>query len=127
MKSFIQEFKTFIMKGNVLELAIAVIMASAFKPIIDVMVSGILMPLIGTIFGERSFEHLILEVGDAQIMYGALITQIINFLLVALVVFLILKAYNKLQKKKEEAPAAPPAPTNEENLLTEIRDLLKNK
>ena len=126
MKNLVEEFKAFIMRGNVLDLAVAVIIAAAFKPIIDAVVSGVLMPIIGRMFGEPSFEHLTIDIGDgAHIMYGVLITNIINFVLIGLALFAIIKAYNASKKKKEEAPAAPPAPSKEETLLTEIRDLLK--
>lgn len=129
MKKLLEEFKAFVFKGNVIELAVAVVLGAAFKPVIDAVVSGFLMPIIGAIFGEPSFEHMTLKIGDdgAAIMYGLILTTAINFLLTGLALFAIIKAYRATQKKKEEAPAAPPAPSKEEVLLTEIRDALRNK
>ncbi len=127
MKKLLEEFKAFVLKGNVIELAVAVVLGAAFKPVIDSVVSGFLMPIIGAIFGEPSFEHMALEIGDdgAAIMYGLILTTIINFLLTGLALFAVIKLYRSTQKKEEEAPAAPPAPTKEEVLLTEIRDALR--
>jgi large conductance mechanosensitive channel len=127
MKNMITEFKAFIFKGSVLELAIAFILATTFKPIVDMVVKGIVMPIIARIIGEPSFDALVIDLGKgAFITYGALITLIVNFILIGLVLFFIMKAYEKSKKKEEEAPATPAGPTKEE-LLTEIRDLLKNK
>lgn len=141
--SIVKEFKEFIMRGNVLDMAIGVIIATAFGAITNSLISNIIMPLIGLLFGgidlakwDITLRAAVMDgdtvVKEAVVLgIGTFITTIINFILIALVVFAIVKAMNKVKdmKKKEEeaAPAEPPAPSNEEVLLTEIRDLLKNK
>ena len=147
MKKMLNEFKTFIMRGNVLDMAVGVIVAGAFGKITTSLVNDIFMPFISFIFGSRDMTALNLvvrpeivneagEVTQAAITigFGTFVATIIDFLLIALVVFMVVKALNaakaKFEKKEEEAPAeepAPPAPSAEEVLLTEIRDLLKNK
>jgi large conductance mechanosensitive channel len=144
MKLF-KEFKAFIMKGNVLDLAVAVIIATAFKAIVTSFVKDVLMPPIGMLLGGVDFADLkvILKEGSEAVMsgdqvvtpavsevaisYGLWINTIIDFIIIAFAIFIIIKAYNNTQKKEEEAPAPPPAPSTEEVLLTEIRDLLKEK
>lgn len=121
----IKEFREFIMKGNVLDLAVAVIIGAAFTAIVNSLVNDIIMPIIGVILGGVDFTTLAITVGDATITYGNFIQAIINFLLVALVLFLIIRSINRMSRKKPEAPAAPPEPTTEEKLLTDIRDLLR--
>ncbi len=123
----IKEFKDFIMRGNVMDLAVAVIIGAAFTAIVNSLVNDIIMPIIGAILGGVDFTSLAIAVGDATITYGNFIQAIINFLLIALVLFLIIRAINRMSRKKEEAPAAPPEPTTEERLLTEIRDLLRER
>ena len=120
----IKEFREFIMRGNVIDLAVAVIIGGAFTAIINSLVNDIIMPVIGVILGGVDFTSLAMTVGDAVITYGNFIQAIINFLLIALVLFLIIRAMNRMNRKKVEAPV-PPAPTVEEKLLTEIRDLLR--
>ena len=120
----LQEFKKFIMRGNVVDLAVAVIIAGAFGGIVTSLTNDILMPIIGTFIGE-TFSSLSFEVNGVDVMYGRFIQAIINFVIIGFVVFMIVKGMNAVQKKKEEAPAAPPAPTKDQELLTEIRDLLK--
>ena len=127
MKKFLEEFKTFALKGNVMDLAVGVIIGTAFGAITTSLINDILMPLIGVIIGGIDFSSLAVTVGGASITYGSFITAVINFILIAFVVFWLVKAMNKLTAKKEEAPAAPPEPSNEEKLLTEIRDLLKER
>ena len=140
MKKMLKEFKDFIMRGNVLDMAVGVIVAGAFGKITTSLVNDVFMPFISWIFGARDMTALNIlvrpEVLDAEgnvvqaaitIGFGALIATIIDFILVALVVFAVVKAMNTMKRKKEEAPAAPPAPSKEEELLTEIRDLLKDK
>ena len=148
MKKILKEFKDFIARGNVLDMAIGVIIAGAFGKITTSLVNDILMPFISWIFGTRDMTALNVVVREAimdgetvvqeaiTIGFGTLIGTIIDFLLVAMVVFAIVKTMNKAKekaeakKKAEEAaapPPAPPAPSKEEVLLTEIRDLLKNK
>ena len=146
MKNLIKEFKDFIMRGNVLDMAVGVIIATAFGKITTSLVNDLFMPLISWIFGARDMSALNVIVRPAEVDaagevvkeaitlgFGTFLATIIDFVLVALVVFMIVKSFNKAhelaEKKKEEeaAPAAPPEPSAEEKLLTEIRDLLKNK
>ena len=127
MRAFISEFKTFIARGNVLDMAVGVIIGGAFKAIADSLTNDILMPLLGILVGRVSFADLTLTLGEAQIAYGNFIEAVLNFLIMAFAVFCIIKAVNRFYRKKAEAPKAPPAPSNEEKLLMEIRDLLKEK
>ncbi len=121
----IQEFKAFIAKGNVLDLAVAVIIGAAFGAIVASLVDDIIMPIIGVILGGVDFTSLAIQVGEASINYGNFIQAIINFLIIAFVIFMIVRTAESM-KRKEEAPAAPTGPTTEE-LLIEIRDLLRAK
>jgi large conductance mechanosensitive channel len=138
----VKEFKEFAMKGNVIDLAVGVIIGGAFGKIIDSIVNDLVMPLVSAIIGKPDFSSLyvvlkgtipdgtpLLEarkvVGSSIFAYGNFITILINFLLLALVIFLLIKGVNKLKRAEEAAPAAPPAPTADQTLLTEIRDLLK--
>lgn len=123
----IKEFKEFIMRGNVVDLAVAVIIGAAFTAIVDSLVNDIIMPIIGVILGGVDFSSLAITVGEATITYGNFIQAIINFLLIALVLFLLIRAINRVSRKRAEAPAPPPAPTAQEKLLTEIRDLLRER
>ena len=120
----IQEFKAFIAKGNVLDLAVAVIIGGAFGAIVTSLVNDIIMPLIGVILGGTDFTTLAISVGDASITYGNFIQAIINFLIIAFVIFMIVRTANNMKKQEEAAPAPPPGPSAED-LLAEIRDLLK--
>ncbi|MBM6896930.1 large-conductance mechanosensitive channel protein MscL [Pseudoflavonifractor capillosus] len=124
MKGFIREFKTFLNRGNVLDLAVGVIIGGAFKSITDSLTNDILMPLLGLLVDRVSFSDLTLTIGSATIAYGSFVEAVLNFIIMAFAVFCIVKAFNRLHRKKEEA-APPPKPSNEELLLTEIRDLLK--
>ncbi len=124
---FIAEFKQFIARGNVMDMAVGVIVGGAFKAIADSLTADIIMPVIGIFVKENSFANLSVTVGAAVITYGNFINAVLNFLIMALVVFCLIKGINRFHRKKEEAPAAPPAPSKEEVLLTEIRDLLKEK
>ncbi|MBO4678493.1 MAG: large-conductance mechanosensitive channel protein MscL [Lachnospiraceae bacterium] len=130
MKAF-KEFKEFISKGNVMDMAVGVIIGGAFGKIVTSLVNDILMPLIGIITGGIDFTALSVKVGDAELTYGNFIQSVIDFLIVALCIFFITKAIakagEKLRKKQEEEAAAAPAGPTSEELLTEIRDLLKNK
>ncbi len=123
---FIKEFKEFAMKGNVMDMAVGVIIGGAFGKIVSSLVDDILMPLIGVVTGGVDFTGLIAKVGDAEVKYGVFIQNIIDFLIIAFCIFLMIKAMNKMKKEEPEAPAAPAGPTQEE-LLAEIRDLLKAK
>ncbi|OUN20704.1 large-conductance mechanosensitive channel protein MscL [Pseudoflavonifractor sp. An85] len=124
MKAFIREFKTFLNRGNVLDLAVGVIIGGAFKSITDSLTNDILMPLLGLLVNRVSFSDLTLTLGSATIAYGSFIEAVLNFIIMAFAVFCIVKAFNRLHRKKEEAAPAP-KPSKEELLLTEIRDLLK--
>ncbi len=135
----IKEFKEFISKGNVLEMAVGLIMATYFGAIVKSMVNDIIMPPIGLAMGGVDFSKLkiVLQDGIAEadgvpavaevaINYGVFINTIITFIIVAFCIFLVIKAYNQMKRKEEAAPPpAPPAPSKEEVLLEEIRDLLK--
>lgn len=133
-----KEFQKFISKGNVIEIAVGLIMATYFGAIAKSLVNDVIMPPIGLLLGGVDFSSMkvVLKeasadgaVAEVAINYGMFINTVITFLIVAFAVFMIVKAYNKMkerwEKKEEEAPAAPPAPSKEEILLTEIRDLLK--
>ena len=123
---FFSEFKEFIARGNVMDLAVGVIIGGAFSAITTSLINDIIMPLLGILTGSVSFADMAVEIGPAVVTYGNFIQAILNFLVMALVVFCLVKAMNSFHKKKEEeVPAAPPEPSNEEKLLAEIRDLLK--
>ena len=128
-KGFIGEFKEFISRGNVMDLAVGVIIGGAFGKIVTSLVDNILMPLIGMIIGGHDFSSLSATVGTATIQYGLFIQNIIDFLIVAFSIFLIVKGINKLSnlKKKEEVAAEAPVKKEEVVLLEEIRDLLKKQ
>ena len=124
----LKEFGDFIKRGNVLDLAVAVIIAGAFGKIVSSFVADILMPPIGLLIGGVNFTALTLRIGGTPetpvtINYGTFLQAIFDFLIVALSIFIVIKAINSMKKKEAEAP--PPAPSNEEVLLTEIRDILK--
>jgi large conductance mechanosensitive channel len=121
----LKEFRDFINRGNVIDLAVAVILGAAFTAIINSLVNDIIMPLIGVLLGGVDFTSLSVTIGSAVIAYGMFIQAIVNFLIIAWVVFLIVRALNKMQKPKPAAPAEPALPSEEIKLLTEIRDLLK--
>ncbi|KQC01165.1 large-conductance mechanosensitive channel protein MscL [Pedobacter sp. Hv1] len=123
---FVKEFKEFAVKGNVMDLAIGVIIGGAFGKIVSSAVDDLIMPVIGTIVGN-DFEKLTTTINGATVKYGLFIQNVVNFTIIALVIFMMIKAMNNMKKKEAAAPAAAPAPAKEEVLLTEIRDLLKNK
>ena len=137
----IKEFKEFAMKGNVMDMAVGVIIGGAFGKIVSSLVEDIIMPLVGKLTGGVDFTNLYVALSDkitdgmsleqakevgAVFAYGQFIQNVIDFLIIAFCIFLMIKGINKLKTKKEEEPAAPAGPTQEE-LLTEIRDLLKKK
>ena len=131
MKKLLEEFKAFVMRGNVVDMAVGVIIGGAFGKIVTSLVNDIFMPIIGLILGNVNFSSLEIKLGEpvegveqAAIKYGMFIQEIVNFLIIALCIFMFIKLISKLQKKKEEAPAPAPEPTKEEVLLTEIRDAL---
>lgn len=135
----LQEFKEFAMKGNVVDMAVGVIIGSAFGKIVTSVVADVIMPPIGVLLGGVNFSDLAVTIKEAgkaadgtaiaavAINYGKFVQTVIDFTIVAGAVFLMIKILGSFKKKVEEAPAAPPAPTNEEVLLAEIRDLLKQK
>jgi large conductance mechanosensitive channel len=143
--SIVKEFKSFAMRGNVLDLAVAVIIGGAFGKIITSFVNDVLMPPIGLLLGNTDFSNLrvILKHGTEVVMngdavvtpaieevslrYGAFANTVLDFLIVAFSIFMVIQAFNKMKRKEVAAPAPPPAPTKEELLLTEIRDILKEK
>ncbi len=118
----LKEFKEFISKGNAIDLAVGVIIGGAFGLIISSIVADFLMPFIGIIIGGIDFTGLSIKIGGAELAYGKLIQAIINFTIIAIVLFILVKSINRFKSKKEDVP---PPPTKEEELLTEIRDLLK--
>ncbi|WP_102273023.1 large conductance mechanosensitive channel protein MscL [Cytobacillus massiliigabonensis] len=120
------EFKKFALKGNVLDLAVGVIIGAAFGKIVSSLVDDIIMPLVGLFVGGVDFSKLAITVGDAKIKYGSFIQTVVDFLIIAFSIFIFIKIINKRFKKKEEAQTAPKVDKKEE-LLTEIRDLLKEQ
>jgi len=137
MKKFLKEFKEFAMRGNVIDMAIGVVIGGAFGKITTSLVNDIIMPFISLLIGGVDFTQwkwvlkaAVGESAEIAVNFGSLIAVILDFLIIALVLFSVIKAMNRLKKKEEAAPAEPPAPPEpsaEEKLLTEIRDLLKNK
>jgi len=134
MKKMMKEFKDFIARGNVLDLAVGVIIGGAFGSITSTLVESVIMPIIGIFIGGLDLSGWVINVpnfiygGDPiAIGIGTFLNAVINFLIISFVLFSIIKAFNAFKKKEEEAPAAPPAPSKEEVLLTEIRDLLAKK
>ena len=130
MKKFMSEFKQFIAKGDVMSMAVGIIIGGAFTAIVSSLVNDVITPLLGIIIGGINFTGIVITVGDAQLMVGNFIQAVITFLLTALVLFSIIKTFNAFKKKEEEpapAPEEPPAPPVDVQLLTEIRDLLKEQ
>jgi len=134
--SMLKEFKTFAMRGNVMDMAIGIIIGGAFGKIISSFVSDVLMPPIGMLLGGVDFADLKITLKEAVVQgeevveavtvnYGAFVNTVVDFLIIAFAIFMVIKGLNRMKKKEEEAPAAPPAPSSEEKLLAEIRDLLK--
>lgn len=126
MKKFIAEFKEFALKGNMVDLAIGMIIATSFNAVVKSIVDDVMMPLFGILLGGKDFSGLAIKVGEAQIKYGMLIQNLINFVIIAFCLFLMVKVMNKLKNPKpvEEAPAAPAPKPDDIVLLEEIRDLL---
>lgn len=132
--SIIQEFKEFAVKGNVVDMAVGIIIGAAFGKIVTALVSGVLMPPLGVLLGGVDFSDLAVVLKEATpeaeavvISYGAFIQTVVDFTIIAFAIFVMVKAINRLKKKEEAAPQPEPAPTAEQVLLTEIRDLLKQK
>ncbi|MCA9354573.1 MAG: large-conductance mechanosensitive channel protein MscL [Candidatus Kaiserbacteria bacterium] len=129
MKGFINEFKAFAMKGNVVDLAVAVVIGAAFGKIVSALVDSIIMPLVGVLLGGKDFSGMSVMVGDATVAYGAFIQSVVDFIIIALAIFVVVKAINKAQGAMEEEkapePEKPAEPSEEVKLLREIRDSLK--
>jgi len=130
----LKEFRAFAMRGNVIDLAVGVIIGAAFGKIVSSLVADIIMPPLGLLIGGIDFKQFAITLREAQgdipavvMHYGVFIQNIFDFVIVAFAIFLAIKLINKLHRKKEEEPKAPPAPSKEEVLLTEIRDLLKEQ
>lgn len=123
-----EEFKKFALKGNILDLAVGVIIGGAFGKIVSSLVADIMMPIIGLISGGVNLSKLMYTYGDAHIKYGLFIQTVIDFLIISISIFFFIRLINRISfKKKEIEEAKPPAPTKEEELLIEIRDLLKEQ
>lgn len=129
-----QEFKTFAMRGNVVDMAVGIIIGGAFGKIVSSFVADVIMPPIGILIGGVDFSNLAVVIKEAvgdvaavTINYGAFIQTVIDFMIIAFAIFMAIKAMNSLKKEKEETPEEPPAPSKEETLLTEIRDILQQK
>ena len=139
MSGFFQEFKEFAMRGNVVDLAVGIIIGVAFGAIVTSLVNDVIMPPIGLAMGNVDFSDLFInlsgqeyaslaaarDAGAPVIAYGAFINAVINFIIVALVIFILVKGMNRLRRKQEQAPEETPVPPRQETLLEEIRDLLK--
>lgn len=130
--SMMSEFKDFAMRGNVIDMAVGIVIGGAFGKIVSSFVSDVLMPPIGMMMGGVSFGDLAVVLQEASgdvaavtLNYGSFIQTVVDFLIIAFAIFMVIKAMNNMKKKEEEAPAAPPKPSAEEVLLTEIRDALK--
>ncbi len=132
--SVLKELKSFMMRGNVVDMAVGVIVGGAFGKIVSSLVSDVIMPPIGYILGGVNFSSLKIVIKEAvgtapavTVNYGAFIQTVLDFIIISTVIFFAIKAMNSIHMKKEEAPAAPPSPRNEEVLLTEIRHLVKEQ
>ncbi len=126
-KGFLGEFKKFIARGNVIDLAVGVVIGGAFGNIVSSLVNDIIMPVIGVILGGVNFRSLTIRVKDATIYYGSFIQNIIDFLIIAFCIFLVVKFVNKFMTKKEEAKPEAPKKSDDIVLIEEIRDLLKDQ
>ncbi len=124
MKKFLGEFKDFAAKGNVVDMAVGVVIGGAFGKIVTSLVNDIIMPLVAIPTGKMNFAELKATIGETVITYGAFIQSVVDFLIIAFSIFMVIKLISKFEKKKEEAPAAPAEPSEEVKLLTEIRDAL---
>jgi len=123
--SMAKEFREFAVKGNVMDLAVGVIIGAAFGKIVASVVEDVVMPLIGVLLGGLNFSDLAVKVGSATLKYGKFLQTCLDFLIIAWAVFLLVKLINRLKRQEEAAPPPPPAPPRQEVLLEEIRDLLK--
>jgi large conductance mechanosensitive channel len=127
-QGIIKEFRDFILRGNVIELAVAVIIATAFTPVVTSLVEGIFTPFLAAIVGEPNFNSVGFDVGDSRVLIGLFLTAVVNFVLIAAAVFFfIVKPMNIIKERQKRGAEAPPEPSDEIKLLTEIRDLLRNQ
>ena len=124
--SWVTEFRDFSIKGNVVDLAVGVIIGAAFGKIVSSLVGDVIMPLVGTVLGGLDFSSLVWEIGDAKIAYGKFLQNVVDFFIIALVIFWMVRVINHLRRKQEDQPSAAPPP-RQEQLLEEIRDLLKRR
>lgn len=129
-----KEFKEFAMRGNVVDMAIGIVIGAAFGKIVSSFVADVVMPPIGLMLGGMDFSKMAIVLKEGSegvepvlLSYGVFFNTVLDFIVIAFVIFMVIKGMNKMKKKQEEAPAAPPEPPKEEVLLTEIRDLLKSK
>ncbi len=127
MKDFIEEFKAFAMKGNVIDLAVAVVIGAAFGKIVASLVENIIMPTIGILMGGVDFTNWSLKVGEANITYGVFIQSIFDFTIIAFVIFMVMRAISRFKKKEAVLPTVTPVVSDEVKLLIEIRDSLRNR
>ena len=132
--SIIKEFKAFAMRGNVVDLAVGIVIGVAFGNIVSSFVADVVMPPLGMLLGSVNFTNLAITLKEASgdvaavtLNYGQFIQTVVDFVIIAFAIFMVIKGMNSLKKKEETTPAAPPTPSKEETLLTEIRDLLKQK
>ncbi|MBX3412833.1 MAG: large-conductance mechanosensitive channel protein MscL [Pirellulales bacterium] len=132
--SILKEFREFALKGNMIDMAVGIIIGGAFGKVVTSLVNDVIMPPIGTLVGNVDFSGLSIPLREAAegktevlLRYGAFINTLVDFLIVAAAIFVVVKAMNTLRRKNEEKPAEPAAPTPQEKLLTEIRDLLKSR
>ncbi len=124
--SFFSEFKAFAMKGNVIDLAVGIVIGAAFGKIVNSLVEAIIMPIVGILLKGVDFKGLMIKVGEAEVKYGLFIQSVVEFIIVAFAIFLVVKAINRMKKEEPAAPAEPVL-TTQEKLLMEIRDELKQK
>ncbi len=127
MKDFVAEFKAFAMRGNVIDLAVAVVIGAAFGKIVSSLVENIVTPLIGVLLGGVDFSGLSVQIGESVIKYGVFLQSIFDFIIIALAIFMAIKALSKLKKKEDAAPEAPKSTPEDIMLLREIRDTLRNR
>lgn len=127
----LSEFKAFAMRGNVVDMAVGIVIGGAFGKIVSSLVSDVIMPPIGMIMGGVDFSQLAVALGEgegaASINYGMFINTVLDFVIIAFAIFMVIKGLNSMKKEEEEAPKEPPKPSAEETLLTEIRDLLSKQ
>jgi large conductance mechanosensitive channel len=120
VKKLYDEFKAFVLRGNILDLAVAVVLGAAFTAVVKAFTDGIIMPIIAAIFGKPNFDSLTFKIGDGVVLYGTFLSSLVNFLIIAVALFVVLKAASKMMRQKEEE-----AGPTEVELLTEIRDALR--